>query len=208
MSIFFSSKNLRWINCQLKSYLIAIYSHDAEYDIEYLFQEAKRRWLKPAEVLFILQNHEKYELTQEPPQKPAGNLVSFLSNWDNSLTYSHVWFSFMLFYCPYYCLNSSIGGSLYLFNKRVLRFFRKDGHSWRRKKDGRAIAEAHERLKVYSRWPWNFLSWCASRILSFYSKMIGDLLRILSVTSTDSGFVLFESFSRLPCFNLSKCDPR
>lgn len=83
----------------------------SEYDIEYLFQEAKRRWLKPAEVLFILQNHEKYELTQEPPQKPAG-------------------------------------GSLYLFNKRVLRFFRKDGHSWRRKKDGRAIAEAHERLKV------------------------------------------------------------
>lgn len=35
-----------------------------------------------------------------------------------------------------------------LFNRRVLKFFRKDGHQWRRKKDGRAIAEAHERLKV------------------------------------------------------------
>ncbi|KAL8218834.1 hypothetical protein R6Q57_022207 [Mikania cordata] len=39
-------------------------------------------------------------------------------------------------------------GSLFLFNKRVLRFFRKDGHSWRRKKDGRTVGEAHERLKV------------------------------------------------------------
>ena len=35
-----------------------------------------------------------------------------------------------------------------LYNKRVLKFFRKDGHQWKRKKDGRAIAEAHERLKV------------------------------------------------------------
>ncbi|KAL0421577.1 UNVERIFIED_CONTAM: Calmodulin-binding transcription activator 4 [Sesamum latifolium] len=39
-------------------------------------------------------------------------------------------------------------GSLYLFNKRVLKFFRKDGHRWRRRKDQRTIAEAHERLKV------------------------------------------------------------
>nr|GEV15507.1 ankyrin repeat-containing protein [Tanacetum cinerariifolium] len=39
-------------------------------------------------------------------------------------------------------------GSLFLFNKRVLRFFRKDGHDWRRKKDGRTVGEAHERLKV------------------------------------------------------------
>ncbi|XP_074576628.1 calmodulin-binding transcription activator 4-like [Curcuma longa] len=39
-------------------------------------------------------------------------------------------------------------GSLFLFNRKVLRFFRKDGHAWRRKKDGRTIGEAHERLKV------------------------------------------------------------
>ena len=31
-----------------------------------------------------------------------------------------------------------------LFNMRVLRFF----HNWREKKDGRAVGEAHERLKV------------------------------------------------------------
>ncbi|XP_022725125.1 calmodulin-binding transcription activator 4-like isoform X2 [Durio zibethinus] len=81
------------------------------YDINNLFREAQSRWLKPAEVLFILQNHEKYQLTQEPPQKPTS-------------------------------------GSLFLFNKRVLRFFRKDGHNWRKKKDGRTVGEAHERLKV------------------------------------------------------------
>lgn len=37
---------------------------------------------------------------------------------------------------------------MFLFNKRVLRYFRKDGHSWRKKKDGRTVGEAHERLKV------------------------------------------------------------
>ncbi|XP_020580493.1 calmodulin-binding transcription activator 4-like [Phalaenopsis equestris] len=41
-----------------------------------------------------------------------------------------------------------ISGSLFLFNRRVLRFFRKDGHIWRKKKDGRTVNEAHERLKV------------------------------------------------------------
>ncbi|KAK1582928.1 hypothetical protein Q3G72_019592 [Acer saccharum] len=80
------------------------------YDIESLFQEARSRWLKPAEVHFILQNHEKYQLNQEAPQKPSG-------------------------------------GSVFLFNKRVLRFFRKDGHNWCKKKDGRAVGEAHEILK-------------------------------------------------------------
>lgn len=44
--------------------------------------------------------------------------------------------------------DSWTGGSLFLFNKRVLRFFRRDGHNWRKKKDGRTVQEAHERLKV------------------------------------------------------------
>ncbi|KAL7241286.1 hypothetical protein ACSBR2_006830 [Camellia fascicularis] len=81
------------------------------YNINDLVQEAHTRWLKPAEVLFILQNYKEEQLTHEPPKKPAS-------------------------------------GSVFLFNKRVLRFFRKDGHSWRKKKDGRAVGEAHERLKV------------------------------------------------------------
>ncbi|KAG2312703.1 hypothetical protein Bca52824_024260 [Brassica carinata] len=83
----------------------------SEYEINTLYQEAQCRWLKPPEVHFILQNHERYQLTHKAPQNPTS-------------------------------------GSLFLFNRRVLKFFRKDGHQWRRKKDGRAIAEAHERLKV------------------------------------------------------------
>ncbi|XP_010449344.1 PREDICTED: disease resistance protein RRS1-like isoform X1 [Camelina sativa] len=83
----------------------------SEYEITTLYQEAQIRWLKPPEVLFILQNHERLTLTHTAPQRPTS-------------------------------------GSLFLFNRKVLKFFRKDGHQWRRKKDGRAIAEAHERLKV------------------------------------------------------------
>ncbi|XP_028771932.1 calmodulin-binding transcription activator 4 isoform X2 [Neltuma alba] len=61
--------------------------------------------------MYILQNHEQYQITQETPQQPSS-------------------------------------GSLFLFNRRVLRFFRKDGHNWRKKRDGRTVGEAHERLKV------------------------------------------------------------
>ncbi|KAL3812227.1 hypothetical protein ACJIZ3_013495 [Penstemon smallii] len=39
-------------------------------------------------------------------------------------------------------------GSLYLFDRKVLRFFRKDGYNWRKKKDGKTVKEAHEKLKV------------------------------------------------------------
>ncbi|XP_050205154.1 calmodulin-binding transcription activator 3 isoform X2 [Mercurialis annua] len=39
------------------------------------------------------------------------------------------------------------GGSLFLFDRKVLRYFRKDGHTWRKKKDGKTVKEAHERLK-------------------------------------------------------------
>ncbi|XP_022991382.1 LOW QUALITY PROTEIN: calmodulin-binding transcription activator 4-like [Cucurbita maxima] len=81
------------------------------YDVRDLYREAQTRWLKPPEVLFILQNHEKYQLTEEAPKQPTS-------------------------------------GSLFLFNKRVLRFFRRDGHNWRKKRDGRTVGEAHERLKV------------------------------------------------------------
>lgn len=43
------------------------------------------------------------------------------------------------------CLS---GGSLFLFDRKKLRYFRKDGHNWRKKKDGKTVREAHERLKV------------------------------------------------------------
>ncbi|XP_027331355.1 calmodulin-binding transcription activator 2-like isoform X2 [Abrus precatorius] len=42
------------------------------------------------------------------------------------------------------------GGSLFLFNRKALRYFRKDGHRWRKKKDGKTVREAHEKLKAGS----------------------------------------------------------
>ncbi|XP_022984175.1 calmodulin-binding transcription activator 3 isoform X3 [Cucurbita maxima] len=45
--------------------------------------------------------------------------------------------------------GNSIGGSLFLYDRKVLRYFRKDGHNWRKKK-GKAVKEAHERLKAGS----------------------------------------------------------
>ncbi|KAL4447236.1 hypothetical protein ABPG77_007269 [Micractinium sp. CCAP 211/92] len=40
------------------------------------------------------------------------------------------------------------GGQLFLFDRRVCRFFRRDGHNWRKKPDGKTIRETHEKLKV------------------------------------------------------------
>ncbi|WRX21499.1 IQ motif [Theobroma cacao] len=41
-------------------------------------------------------------------------------------------------------------GSLYLFDRKTIRYFRKDGHDWRKKKDGKTVKEAHEKLKIGS----------------------------------------------------------
>ncbi|KAI3462072.1 hypothetical protein Pfo_018735 [Paulownia fortunei] len=46
--------------------------------------------------------------------------------------------------------NRPPSGSLFLFDRKVLRYFRKDGHTWRKKKDGKTVKEAHERLKAGS----------------------------------------------------------
>ncbi|KAK6923395.1 IPT domain [Dillenia turbinata] len=46
--------------------------------------------------------------------------------------------------------NMPSSGSLFLFDRKVLRYFRKDGHNWRKKKDGKTVKEAHEKLKAGS----------------------------------------------------------
>ncbi|KQK21448.1 calmodulin-binding transcription activator 3 isoform X2 [Brachypodium distachyon] len=46
--------------------------------------------------------------------------------------------------------NMPLSGSLFLFDRKILRYFRKDGHNWRKKKDGKTIKEAHEKLKAGS----------------------------------------------------------
>ncbi|KAK9672994.1 hypothetical protein RND81_12G139400 [Saponaria officinalis] len=45
-------------------------------------------------------------------------------------------------------VNLPKGGKIVLFDRKKLRNFRKDGHNWRKKKDGKTVKEAHEHLKV------------------------------------------------------------
>ncbi|TYI50225.1 hypothetical protein E1A91_D12G086800v1, partial [Gossypium mustelinum] len=40
------------------------------------------------------------------------------------------------------------GGTIVLFDQKMLRNFRKDDYNWKKKKDGKTIKEAHEHLKV------------------------------------------------------------
>ncbi|KAH9306679.1 hypothetical protein KI387_011083, partial [Taxus chinensis] len=45
-------------------------------------------------------------------------------------------------------LDTPASGTIILFDRKALRNFRKDGHAWRKKKDGKTVKEAHEHLKV------------------------------------------------------------
>ncbi|GMH29145.1 hypothetical protein Nepgr_030988 [Nepenthes gracilis] len=47
-------------------------------------------------------------------------------------------------------VNLPKGGTIVLFDRKMLRNFRKDGHNWKKKKDGKTVKEAHEHLKVGS----------------------------------------------------------
>lgn len=47
-------------------------------------------------------------------------------------------------------LNLPPSGTLVLFDRKLLRNFRRDGHPWRKKKDNKTVKEAHEHLKVGS----------------------------------------------------------
>lgn len=40
------------------------------------------------------------------------------------------------------------GGSFFVIKRHMVREFKKDDHNWTKKKDGKTIQEAHEKLKV------------------------------------------------------------
>ncbi|THG01909.1 hypothetical protein TEA_010266 [Camellia sinensis var. sinensis] len=43
--------------------------------------------------------------------------------------------------------KSNYCGTIVLFDRKMLRNFRKDGYNWKKKKDGKTVKEAHEHLK-------------------------------------------------------------
>uniref|UniRef100_A0A7N0ZRA4 CG-1 domain-containing protein n=1 Tax=Kalanchoe fedtschenkoi TaxID=63787 RepID=A0A7N0ZRA4_KALFE len=45
-------------------------------------------------------------------------------------------------------VNLPKSGEIHLFDRKKLRNFRKDGHNWKKKNDGKTVKEAHEHLKV------------------------------------------------------------
>ncbi|XP_047168030.1 calmodulin-binding transcription activator 5-like [Vigna umbellata] len=52
-------------------------------------------------------------------------------------------------------------GTIVLFDRKMLRNFRKDGHNWKKKSDGKTVKEAHEHLKVRISFPGClFKVWC------------------------------------------------
>ncbi|KAG5606174.1 hypothetical protein H5410_027666, partial [Solanum commersonii] len=48
-------------------------------------------------------------------------------------------------------LNIPGGGSMFLFDRKVLQDFHKDGHHWRKKKDSETVNETHEKMKISSK---------------------------------------------------------
>lgn len=82
------------------------------------------------------------------------------------------------------------GGTIVLFDRKMLRNFRKDGHNWKKKKDGKTVKEAHEHLKVSVLFYWELFhnnkkkSWWRPQIC-FHSLRIhfSDSISCLLATS-------------------------
>ena len=55
---------------------------------------------------------------------------------------------FLSVHTAWYMRYMHAGGACFLYDRSVVRLFRSDGHSWRKKPDGRAVRETHEKLKV------------------------------------------------------------
>ncbi|KAF8700830.1 hypothetical protein HU200_034194 [Digitaria exilis] len=45
-------------------------------------------------------------------------------------------------------IDKPVSGTVVLYDRKVVRNFRKDGHTWKKKKDGKTVQEAHEKLKI------------------------------------------------------------
>ncbi|XP_038973805.1 calmodulin-binding transcription activator CBT isoform X2 [Phoenix dactylifera] len=94
----------------------------ADLRIEKLMEDASARWLRPNEVHAILSNYTLFKIQPQPTENPRSITLALLPSKD--------------------C------GTILLFDRKMLRNFRKDGHNWKKKKDGKTVQEAHEKLKI------------------------------------------------------------
>ena len=102
--------------------------------------KAKTCWLKNTELAKLLRDYQHLgfcvsaQAPYRPPSESMHTRLRFAARPDRTLACYAAWLS--------------AGGSVFLFDRTTLRFFRKDGYRWRKKADGRTIREAHEKLKV------------------------------------------------------------
>ncbi|KAG2409948.1 Calmodulin-binding transcription activator [Vigna angularis] len=75
-------------------------------DLQQLQLEAQNRWLRPAEICEILCNYRMFQITSEPPTRPPSMVSAYVT--DQFITASYVSLVHM-------------GGSLFLFDRKVLR---------------------------------------------------------------------------------------
>ncbi|XP_015695237.2 calmodulin-binding transcription activator 1-like isoform X1 [Oryza brachyantha] len=91
----------------------------------------------------------KYGLPNQPPDIPQ-ILLEAQNRWLRPTEICHILSNHKKFSIAPEPPNKPASGSLFLFDRKILRYFRKDGHNWRKKKDGKTVKEAHEKLKVGS----------------------------------------------------------
>jgi len=77
-------------------------------------------------------------------------------------------FALLMLYYNFVCKT---GGTIVLFDRKMLRNFRKDGHNWKKKNDGKTVKEAHEHLKVRISFPWCLFEFGVSSYSFKYSLM-------------------------------------
>jgi hypothetical protein len=133
--------------------------------------QAGRRWLRPHEIHAILCNYKHFSVNSNPVNLPKSNYLlpisincNMIDTRLNSGIISYVIMQFLesfhkliqkwmisitsdIVLCLFWLLNVT-GGTVVLFDRKMLRNFRKDGHKWKKKKDGKNVNESHERLKV------------------------------------------------------------
>ncbi|KAK1319595.1 Calmodulin-binding transcription activator 2 [Acorus calamus] len=87
-----------------------------------------------------------------PPQLDLQQILQEVhTRWLRASEICHILRNYQKFYVKPEPPCRPPGGSLFLFDRKALRYFRKDGHRWRKKKDGKTVREAHEKLKSGSK---------------------------------------------------------
>ena len=124
-------------------------SSDLPHNVQEVLDKGRNSWLKSTEVFDLLLHYATYNLRveKEPPCQPPGSLA-LTDTGQLSQLGSQAWCSLLAVSADIANATCTAGGSVFLFDRKAVRFFRKDNHNWRKKADGKTVRETHEKLKV------------------------------------------------------------